>query len=128
MQLMPTLSVAHRDRIDLLVTLDRGGEEVRRAIEEAEQVGAADSDTLYYLGLYFGAREDWQSTIDYLTRVVDLEPDRGKAHLYLAHGLMNVGLWDASEQALLTAARNGISTEAAISELERLRSTAAQAR
>ena len=128
LQLMPTLSVAHRDRIDLLVTLDRSGEEVRRAMEEAEQVGAADSDTLYYLGLYFGAREDWQSTIDYLTRVVDLEPDRGKAHLYLAHGLMNVGLWDASEQALLTAARNGISTEAAISELEQLRSKAAQAR
>ena len=118
---MPTLSVAHRDRIDLLVTLDRGGEEVRRAVQEAEKVGAADSDTLYYVGLYFGAQGDWQSTVGYLTRVVDLEPDRGRAHLYLAHGFMNMGRWEASKQALLTAAKKGISIETAASELERLR-------
>ena len=118
LRLMPTLAVAHRDRIDLLVSLDRS-DEVRSALAAGEKVGAVDSDTLYYAGLYFGAREEWGSTIEYLERVVGLEPQRGKAHLYLAHALMNVGRLRDAAGALSAAEENGVSTRSAEAELQR---------
>lgn len=118
LRLMPTLAVAHRDRIDLLVSLDRS-DEVQAALAVAEKVGAVDSDTLYYAGLYFGAREDWETTIEYLDRVVVLEPQRGKAHLYLAHAMMNVGRFREAASALSAAEENGVSTRSAEVELQR---------
>lgn len=97
-----SLAAAHQRLISLFV---RGGDfgAAAAAIERATPVMQASPQAHFEAGMVAGALEQWQRAIAQFERAIALDADFGRAHLFLARCLGQVGR-DADARAALTEA------------------------
>ena len=105
-ELNSILADAHWEKGRLLFDLGKRTE-ARNALETALRYEPQRLTTLLYLGMIEAELENWPQAIERFERLVVLDPNYGRGHLYLARSLGEGGRIEAAWQALRKAQRHG---------------------
>ena len=123
--LRPSFLPAREEQVALLVDAAHH-DEALAAVEAAVLDGVQTAALLFYAGLIEGYRERWPVAIERFEEAVRLDPAHARAHLYLAHALIEAGRVAGARAALALAAAAGISSEEIAAARARIRSSEAR--
>ena len=122
-ELNSILADAYWEKGRLLLDLGQRAE-ARAALLTALRYEPQRLTTLLYLGMIEAELENWPQAIEHFERLVILDPNYERGHLYLARSLGEGGRTEAAWQALRRAQRHGAdasevdATEGRLRELE----------